>query len=279
MLVGLVLVTGCSTGAGGAPVSPAPVNPGPVNSAPARPGPVNAGPAIASVDTTGAPLPAAVTDTARVLDAALSSGDPTPVRDRYSPAPGAASWTVVADRLSDPANQAKLASALRNPPEPRPEIAYLFSDGDHGFGLTADGRLAFVGVGQRAPGAATGTPAPSGQPYWAGRSYGHGRSLDADPSGTGLLTFRTYETCPSQRPGVPCEPDGPQQVGRVELRIYDVGGGPWVAEVVTSNDEPEFPVGDLLPVEEPAPGVVLLGSGDRTLVFCKDGVTHDGCGA
>ncbi|BBF98964.1 hypothetical protein PSA01_09130 [Pseudonocardia saturnea] len=272
MLAGVLLVAGCSGAAPGPAADPAP----PVSSAAA---PASPEPAIATTDTTGAPLPAAVLATARVLDDALSSGDPTPVRDRYTPAPGAASWTVVADRLSDPANQAKLASALRNPPEPRPEIAYLFSDGDHGFGLAADGRLAFVGVGQRAPGTSTGVPEPTGQPFWAGLSYGHGRSLDVDPSGTGLMTFRTYETCPSQRPGVPCEPDGPQQVGRVDLRIYDVGGGPWVAEVVASNDEPEFPVGDLLPVEEPAPGVVLLGSGDRTLVFCTDGATHDGCGA
>ncbi|MEQ3551199.1 hypothetical protein WIS52_12025 [Pseudonocardia nematodicida] len=273
-LVAMLLVAslaGC-TGPAATPPEPEPASSS--TSDPATP--VTAPDGVATTDSTGAPLPETVLDTARRIDDALASGDPTPIRDLYSPAGGAATWRVVADRLSDPTNREKLSDALRNPPESRPEIAYLFADGDHGLGVSEVGRLAFVGVGQG--GSSSPAPVPDAGTFWVGEFLGHGRSLAVDGSGRGTLTFRTYETCPSSRPGVPCESQGPEDVGRVELQITGSGRSA-SARVLDSNDEPEVPTGDVLPVETPAPGVVSLGSGDRTFVLCADGVTHLDCGA
>lgn len=252
----------------GVPAPPAPTAPAETASGPS--------PGLASVDTTGARLPAEVRAAARRIDEALRTGEPAAIRDLYEPAENAAAWSTVASRLSDGVHRRLLREALRNPPEPRPEIAYLFSRGEHGLGVTERGRLAFVGVGQRPASGAAGTNrAPA---YWVGTFLGHGRSLDVAPSGLGTLRFRTYDECPPDTPGVPCEPRGPEQVARVTL-LVEQAGGRVTARVLASNDEPDVPTGRVLPVSSSKPGVLVLGRGDEQMTFCADGVGDPDCGA
>ncbi|MDQ4119586.1 MAG: hypothetical protein M3235_21895, partial [Actinomycetota bacterium] len=177
-----------------------------------------------------------------------------------------------AARLDDPAHRTRLIAALRHPPQPRPEIAYLYADGDHGLGVTGDGKLAFVGVGQKPRASTQAGPVP------AGSYLGHGRSLDIDASGRGTYRFRTYDECPPDTPGVPCEYRGPEQVAVVTLHVSRAGDG-LSARVLTSNDEPEVPTGSTLPVTSPRTGVVTLGRGDQAATFCADGVSDPDCGA
>ncbi len=274
VLVAVGVLAGCST------FIPASGPPSPLPSVPARtPGPMGGtalsgsdegGPAL--TDTTGAAVPAAVADGVRRIDAALRSGTTASLRDLYDPAPGAAGWATTASRLDDPAHRTRLIAALRNPPEPRPEVAYLYADGDHGLGITDDGKLAFVGVGQKPH----GSTAPGSVP--AGSYIGHGRSLEIDASGRGTYRFRTYDECPSDTPGVPCEYRGPEQVAVVTLLVSRSGSG-LTARVLTSNDEPEMPTGSTLPVASPRSGVVTLGRGDTATTFCGDGVSDPDCGA
>ncbi|TCK27368.1 hypothetical protein EV378_3239 [Pseudonocardia endophytica] len=269
LLVAAGALAGCSTGipATAPPPSPTAEPNAAVGTATATTSAAEAGgPAL--TDTNGAAVPPAVADGVRRIDAALRSGTTASVRDLYEPSPGAAGWARTASRLDDPTHRARLVTALRNPPQPRPEIAYLYSDGDHGLGITGDGKLAFVGVGQKP------RPASSGAAIPAGTYLGHGRSLAIDASGRGTYTFRTYDECPPDTPGVPCEYRGPEQVARVTLQVSGSN-----ARVLTSNDEPEVPTGSTLPIASPRPGVVTIGRGDAATTFCGDGVSDQDCGA
>lgn len=269
VLVAVGALAGCATvvPASGPPSTVAPPAPAAdVGSAASGAG----GPAL--TDTTGAAVPAAVADGVRRIDAALRSGTTASLRDLYEPAPGAAGWARTASRLDDPAHRNRLIAALRNPPVPRPEVAYLYADGDHGLGITDEGALAFVGVGQRPRASSTTGAIP------AGSYLGHGRSLELDATGGATYRFRTYDECPPDTPGVPCEYRGPEQVALVRLQVSRTGSG-FTARVLTSNDEPEMPTGSTLPVASPRTGVVTLGRGDAATTFCADGVSDPDCGA
>lgn len=134
-----------------APASPAAV---------ASPAPED-GPAL--TDTRGRPLPATAAQGARRLFAALTAGDQQTLRAACSPDRTAASWEAVRLRLAGQAVRAGLLEALRRPPSPRPEVAYLYSARDLGVGLTAAGRVAFFGTGQRAAAPSSPTPVPTGR--------------------------------------------------------------------------------------------------------------------
>ncbi|MDD7919795.1 nuclear transport factor 2 family protein [Actinomycetospora callitridis] len=110
----------------------------------------------ATVDSEGRPMPPAASDGARRLYSALEANDMSAVRAVYAPDDTAASWSTLRTRLSPEAVRDGLLEALRHPPQPRPEVDYLYASGDYGVGLTDTGRVAFVGTGQRA--AATATP-------------------------------------------------------------------------------------------------------------------------
>lgn len=270
VLVVAISLTGCSTlvpAAGPPSAVPAVTTPpAPAGDAGSAVGTEAGGPAL--TDTAGAAVPAAVAAGVRRIDAALRSGTTASLRDLYDPSPGAAGWATTASRLDDPEHRAKLVSALRNPPQSRAEIAYLYSDGDHGLGITGDGKLGFVGVGQKPPPSSPAGAIP------AGSYIGHGRSLDVEASGRATYRFRTYDECPADTPGVPCEYRGPEQVAVVTLQVSGTA-----ARVLSSNDEPEVPTGSTLPIASPRPGVVTLGRGDAATTFCGDGVSDQDCGA
>ena len=247
-------------------------------------------PTPALVDTEGRPVPPAVEAGVRRIDAALTTGEPSVIKDLYERASGAATWPTVASRLSNDGDRIQLVRALRNPPEQRPEIAYLYSEGDHGLGITDAGKLAFVGVGQDPnPTTTTAAPtttsptttsaAPDPTPFYVGRFTGHGRTLDVEPSGRGVYRFRTYTTCPSDDAAVPCEPNGPEEVGRADLELSEASGRAVRARVVRSNDETDVPSGRTLDVSSPSDGVVVLGSGADAVTFCRAGAYVHDCGA
>jgi hypothetical protein len=78
---------------------------------------------------------------------------------------------------------------------------------------------------------------------------------------------------------VPCEPNGPEQVGRATLLFEPDGRGGVRARVLGGNDEPDLPTGTLLPASLPADGVLVLGAGEREFGVCRDGASDDRCGA
>ncbi|MEJ2863217.1 hypothetical protein [Actinomycetospora flava] len=185
--------------------SPTPVASSEATSAqPAASGP-QIGPAV--VDTDGRPLPPPAADGARGLYSALETNDMTAVRALYAPDDTAASWSTLRARLAPDVARAGLLEALRRPPQPRPEVDFLYSAGDYGVGLTDSGRVAFIGTGQQAA-TTTATPdraRPTGSrsvPFECEDSF-VGDGLDTpecDGSGTG--TQRTQcsadlETCPA----------------------------------------------------------------------------------
>lgn len=127
-----------------------------------RSAPAVAGPAL--VDTTGKPLPAALAAAVPTIYAALQGNDMAALRAAYSPDESAASWSTVRTRLAPETVRSGLVRALQKPPNPRPEVDYLYADGDYGVGVTSAGRVAFFGTGQR-PSSARATaeaPAPAG---------------------------------------------------------------------------------------------------------------------
>ena len=272
-LVLLVLtLTGCAVGRSPMPTTTVTVPAPSTSTAPTLP--AEASPEPALVDTAGRALPVAVADGVRRIDAALATDDVAALEPLYVPADAAAGWTTVASRLTDSSDRIQLLRALRNPPEARPEISYLYSEGDHGLGITDAGRLAFVGVGQK-PAAG---PAPVDLASYGGRWNGHGRSILFGEDGRGVLDFRTYTSCPSDRAGVPCEPDGPAPVGQVVLQLA-ADAGSVTGRVVDTNDEPDYPVGRNLTVSSDRTGVLLLGTGADQFGLCREGVDDDSCGA
>ncbi|MDD7942013.1 hypothetical protein PHK61_26710 [Actinomycetospora lutea] len=184
--------------------TPAPVASSATASAGPTAPPQQVGPA--TVDSDGRPLPSPASDGARRLYSALEANDMSAVRAVYAPEATAAWWSTLRTRLSPEVVRVGLLEALRLPPQPRPEVDYLYASGDYGIGLTETGRVAFVGTGQRTATATTPTGrSPSGSravPFECEDSFvGDGlqtpecdvQGNDADPS----RCSTELETCPT----------------------------------------------------------------------------------
>ena len=144
----------------------------------------------ATTDATGRPLPPAVVVGAGRVLAALRANDVATLESTYLPDRGAgvAPWPVVRTRLADAALRASLAAALTHPPQPRPEVAYLFSDGDRGVGMSRAGTVAFYGIGRAARGATAPTrPDPTLGDVWGPyqRGFGDVRPPEINAGGDG----------------------------------------------------------------------------------------------
>ena len=121
---------------------------------------------------------------------------------------------------------------------------------------------------------------PHVAPALAGAWQAHGIAVDVDGSGHGVMSFRTYTPCDLPSPGVPCEPVGTaSDAGHATVRFESASSGSQRMRVLTSNDQPDWPVGKTSPVQQVRHGVLKIGTGEQAWGLCLPPASDPSCGA
>lgn len=128
--------------------------------------------------------------------------------------------------------------------------------------------------------ASTTTDQVAGLAGYAGTWDAHGIEIALDARGHGTMTFRTYTPCDQPSPGVPCEPVGTiDDTGRATVQLQRSAAGALAMRIVTSNDQPDWPTGKVLPLRARQSGVLQVGTGDQTWGLCLPPAYDPICGA
>lgn len=93
------------------------------------------------------------------------------------------------------------------------------------------------------------------------------------------MDFRTYTPCSDPEPGVPCEPNGPDDVGHATVRLEQTSSGALRLMTLRTNDPRDRPVGRAEPVRVVRAGILEIGSGSESWGLCKPPSYDPICGA
>ena len=134
-----------------------------------------------------------------------------------------------------------------------------------------------ISCGGSATPATTGTAGP-----FAGQWSAHDTSVTVDPSGHGILTWRTYKTCGQDPP--PCDSMSGNTItagGRATILVTAIGDDTARGQVLTSTDPADFPPGPLKARLDPHADVVFFSPfpGGPHDPVCGPRAKSDVCGA